>query len=178
MRQDIQKHHGVFTKPRIGLALAVVVLAAALMAYFGVTRGRTAQAAASATTTSIAQPQPTSVHIVRIRGNEPNFHIVPLDRTITHTSQVQKLYDLVLTLPPAHLGACAAAPVPEAYVLTFYRNGQSVLTARAGFCPGIDLDRGNPKDALTFRERRATPAFLSELAQVLGLSVSELEPLG
>ncbi len=146
------------------------MLLAVLVAYVGVTRGLDAQSPSS------FQPQPTSVHIVRTPGNVPNFQIIPLDRTITDTNQVQKSYSIVLTLPPANLGACAAAAVPEAYVLTFYRNGQSVLMARAGFCPGVYLDRGNPNDTLAFRDRFATSAFWSELSHILGIPHSQLEP--
>jgi hypothetical protein len=178
MRQDIQRQRGIFTKPRISLALAVVVLAAALIASVGVTRWRAAQTdaiRAAATATASTLPQPTSVHIVRIPGNEPHFQIVPLDRTITDSSQGQHLYQTILNLPVS-CGCGACAVTPEAYVLTFYRNGQAVLTARAGVCGGVDLDRGNPKDTREFRNRRGPPAFWAELAQVLGLPGSAVEP--
>ena len=164
MKQDIQKHRRIFTSPRVSLLLAIVVLLAVLAAYVGITRGLA------------AQPQPTSVHIVRIRGNEPNVPIVPLDRTIMDTSQVQHLYQTILSLPAScDCGACAATL--EAYVLTFYRNGQAILTVRAGFCGGVDVDRGNPNDTPAFRYRQGPAAFWAELAHVLGISQSDVEPI-
>lgn len=164
MKQDIQKRRDIFTKPRASLLLVVVVLLAAMLAYVGITRGLA------------SQPQPTSVHIVRIPGNEPSFHIVPLDRTVTDTSQVQHLYQTILNLPVS-CGCVACAPTLEAYVLTFYRNGQAVLTARAGFCGGVNLDRGNPNDTRDFLSRQSTLAFWVELAHVLGLPLSDVEPV-
>jgi hypothetical protein len=178
MRQDIQRHSGVFPKLRIGLALAVVVLAAALIAYIGVTRWQAAQTAASATATAAAPPQPASVHIVRIQGNESNFQIVPLDRTITDTGQVQHLYQTILNLPVScGCGACMADP--GAYVLTFFSNNRAILTVQAHtrMCWDVDLDRGNPNDTRDFLYRQATSTFWAELAQVLGVPQSDVEPL-
>jgi hypothetical protein len=178
MRQGIPRHRDVFPKLRISLALAVVVLAAALIAYIGVTRWRAAQTAASATATAAAQPQPTSVHVVQIRGNESTFQIVPLDRTITDTNQAQHLYQTILNLPVS-CGCGACMPDPEAYVLTFCLNNRVILTVQAhtGMCWDVDLDRGSPNDTRDFLRRQATSTFWAELAQVLGVPQSDVEPL-
>jgi hypothetical protein len=178
MRQDIPRHSGVIPKLRISLALAVVVLAAALIAYIGVNRWQVTQTAASATATAAAQPQPTSVHIVRIQGNESSFQIVPLNRTITDTKQVQHLYQTILNLPVS-CGCGACMPDPEAYVLTFFLNHRAILTvqAHAGMCWDVDLDRGNPNDTRDFLYRQATATFWAELAQVLAVPPSDVEPL-
>lgn len=170
MKQDIQGRRNNYTKPRCGLLLTLVVLLAAVITYAGLTLGPTTRS------TEAAQPQPTSVHIVRIPGNEPNFQIVPLDRTIVDTSQVQHLYQTILSLP-ANCGCAACALTPEAYMMTFYLNSQVILTVRAGFCGEVDLDRGNPNDTAAFRYRRqGSLAFWAELAHMLGIPQSQLEP--
>ncbi len=171
MIEDAQERRALRMKPRIGIVL-VVVLVTTLLAYAAITHRLADQ------TVATSQSQPTSVHIVRVAGNEPTFQIVPLDRTITDTSQVQHLYQTILNLPVScSCGACVADP--EAYGLTFYRNSQAILTVRAhtGMCWDVGLDRGNPKDTREFRYRQATPAFWSELSHELSIPQSELVPV-
>ena len=171
MTEDTQERRGLRMKPHISVVL-VVVLVAALLACAAITYSLAAQKVAS------FQSQPTSVHIIRVPGNEPTFQVVPLDRTITDTSQVQHLYQTILNLPVS-CGCAACVADPEAYILTFNRNSQVVLTVRAhtGMCWNVDLDRGNPKDTREFRSRQATPAFWSELSHELGIPRSELVPV-
>ena len=125
MNQASQEHRGIRIKPRSRIALVALALVAALLVCAGVTH------AVVAYVTTVSQP--TSVRIA------------PLDRTIMDMSQVRMLYDTVLALPTAGFGTCAAKPTPEAYVLTFYRNGQCILTARAGFCPGVSIRSRYPE---------------------------------
>jgi hypothetical protein len=176
MRQDIPSRSGVFPRLRLSLALAVVVLAAALLAYVGVTRWWAAQTAASAPTIASTLLQPMSVHIVRVPGNTPTAPIVPLDRTLTDVRQVQHLYQTTLNLPNRFLTDGACMGDPEDYLLTFSRDSQVLLTVRVhtGLCWDVELYRG---DSPTIVPRRATRAFWAELAQVLGLPLAEVEPL-
>lgn len=172
MTQTSQEQRRPRIKLRGSIVLLVVVLIAALLAYVGVTHTFAAQP------TATLQPQPTSVHIVRVPGNEPQFHIAPLDRTITDTSQVQHLYQTVLHLPGRFIGGGACAGESEAYTLTFSRNSQEILTMQAhtGLYWAVVLDRGNPTDTGTFLYRQATRAFWSELAHMLGIPYSDVEP--
>lgn len=106
MTEDTQERRGLRMKPHISVVL-VVVLVAALLAYAAITRGLAAQIVVT------SQSQPTSVHIVRVAGNEPTFQVVPLDRTITDTSQVRHLYQTILNLPVS-CGCVACVADPEA----------------------------------------------------------------
>ncbi len=171
MTEEAQERRGLHMKPHVSVVL-VIVLVAALLAYAAAAQMLATQ------TLATSQALPTSVHIVRVPGNEPTFQIVPLDRTITETSLVQHLYQIILNLPVScSCGACVGDP--EAYALNFYRNSQVILMVRAhtGMCWDVGLDRGNPKDTQEFHYRQATPAFWSELSRGLGIPQSELVPV-
>jgi hypothetical protein len=181
MPPDLQDQRGPNIRSRtrtVILAVLVGMLFAALLAYLGATR----LFLTGLPPTSTAQPQPTSVHVVRIPGagygTGTPTPLVPLDRTITDTSWVQHLYQTALHLPGRFLGE-ACAPDPEAYMLTFYRSSRVLLTMQAhtGLCGDVTLDRGNPADTGAFRYRRTTPTFWSELADLLGLPLSAVDPV-
>jgi hypothetical protein len=177
MPSDLQDRpsDGVLSRRRsVVLVVLLVLQLAALVAC----NGATGKDLSSGTPPSTAQSQPTSVRIMRIPGATTTTPLVPIDRTISDTSQVQELYQTVLHLPGRFLGGACAAD-PEAYRLTFLHASRVLLTMQAhtGLCGDVTLDRGNPADTNTFRQRRTTPAFWSELAGLLDLPVATVEPV-